>query len=540
VPSVPRLDLRYEPVVDDPHTASLGEMVALARRPRALARALKAERGAALEILVDDCPLSGVQALVLLAVSALHPGPVVLVAPRRRGRLGRGRFLVRALLEVLRRLPAELLGTVRLYRHARAAATHDPRLKRRVSEVDSVLYIRTEPGLRWHGHLVGGASTHTSGVVNGFLSNGLEVEVMAAERPEWTDRARFTPVPVRRLYHLVPWLTLVDYGDAVATAAADRRPGFVYQRYSVGTWTGLHLAERFGVPLVLEYNGSELWVQSNWGAERPARLTTPLSALERRNVESASLVVVVSGVLKDQLVEGGIASDRVLVAPNGVDVERLRRYRQSTPEAWRSELGLPAAPTIGFVGSFGVWHGVRLLPAMVARVAEAVPGARWQLIGDGDLHAEIRDEIVRRGLGDYVAMPGVVSHERALELLSSCDVCVSPHVPNADGSRFFGSPTKLFEYMGLAKPIVASDLEQLGEVIVDEESGLLCPPGDPEAAAAAAVRLLGDPDLRARLGAAALERATTAYSWRTHTARILDALRSGEAATGSGLPAQTH
>jgi glycosyltransferase involved in cell wall biosynthesis len=540
VPSVLRLDLRYEPDLHDPHTASLGDVVSLARRPRALSRALSADRSGDLEILVDDCPLSGVQALVLLAVSALHKGRVALVAPTRRRRLGRGRFLVRALLEVVRRVPGELVATARLYRRAQAATTHDPRLARRVSEVESVLYVRTEPNLRWHGHLVGGASTHTSGVVNGFVSNGLEVEVMAAERPEWTDRARFTPVPVRRLYHLVPWLTLADYGEAIAAAATGRRPGFVYQRYSVGAWTGLRLAERFGVPLVLEYNGSELWVQTNWGAEHPARLTAPLSALERRNVESASLVVVVSDVLKDQLVEGGIASDRVLVAPNGVDVERLRRYRERTPEAWRSELGLAAAPTIGFVGSFGVWHGVRLLPPMVARVAEAIPGARWQLIGDGDLHAEIRDEIVRRGLAANVTMPGVVPHERALELLASCDVCVSPHVPNADGSRFFGSPTKLFEYMGLAKPIVASDLEQLGEVVVDGESGLLCPPGDPDAAASAAVRLLGEPELRARLGAAALERATAAYSWRAHTARILDALRSGGAVTASRLPARTY
>jgi len=178
--------------------------------------------------------------------------------------------------------------------------------------------------------------------------------------------------------------------------------------------------------------------------------------------------------------------------------------------------------------------GVRLLPAMVARVAEHVPDARWQLIGDGDLHDEVREEIARRGLVDRVAMPGVVPHDRALALLASCDVCVSPHVPNADGSRFFGSPTKLFEYMGLAKQIVASDLEQLGEVIADGASGVLCPPGDPDAAAAAVVRLLGDPALRARLGMAALERVATAYSWRAHTARILDALRADGAGTVAG------
>jgi glycosyltransferase involved in cell wall biosynthesis len=121
-------------------------------------------------------------------------------------------------------------------------------------------------------------------------------------------------------------------------------------------------------------------------------------------------------------------------------------------------------------------------------------------------------------------MSGLVPHGRALELLSACDVCVSPHVPNSDGSRFFGSPTKLFEYMGLGKAIVASDLEQIGTVIESERSGLLHPPGDIDMAAAAIERLLGEAALRERLGAAALARARERYSWTAHVRRILDAL----------------
>jgi glycosyltransferase involved in cell wall biosynthesis len=121
-------------------------------------------------------------------------------------------------------------------------------------------------------------------------------------------------------------------------------------------------------------------------------------------------------------------------------------------------------------------------------------------------------------------MPGIVSHDRALALLAASDVCVSPHVPNPDGTRFFGSPTKLFEYMGLAKPIVASDLEQLGEVIDDGKTGVLTTPGDAASAAREIARLLGDPDERARLGGAALESARSTYSWEAHTRRILEAL----------------
>ena len=78
--------------------------------------------------------------------------------------------------------------------------------------------------------------------------------------------------------------------------------------------------------------------------------------------------------------------------------------------------------------------------------------------------------------------------------------------------------------MGLGKPIVASDLDQIGEVIDHERNGLLVPPGDISAAAAAVRRLLADDALRARLAEAALDDALSTFSWNAHVRHILDAL----------------
>jgi glycosyltransferase involved in cell wall biosynthesis len=161
---------------------------------------------------------------------------------------------------------------------------------------------------------------------------------------------------------------------------------------------------------------------------------------------------------------------------------------------------------------------------LVELVAERRDDARWVLVGDGPLHAEIAADIERRGLSNRVRLTGVVAHPRAIGLLACCEVCVSPHVPNPDGTPFFGSPTKLFEYMGLGRAIVASDLDQIGEVLDDGRTALLTPPGDVPAAAAAVVRLLGDEALRARLGEAALQVALERHSWDAHVGRILGAL----------------
>ena len=64
--------------------------------------------------------------------------------------------------------------------------------------------------------------------------------------------------------------------------------------------------------------------------------------------------------------------------------------RAQRPEEWRAATGRPQAPTVGFIGTFGLWHGVKVLPEMIDAVARERPDVRWVLIGDGLLHDEVR------------------------------------------------------------------------------------------------------------------------------------------------------
>jgi len=363
-----------------------------------------------------------------------------------------------------------------------------------------------------------------TGVVNGMLDNAVDVEVLAPGSLPGL-RAEVRAVPLRRIFHFQPWLTQAAYALEIERESESLEPDFVYQRYEPGSLAGLRVANRKRVPLVIEYNGSELWVEQNWSAAgRASRGAKMQQLIEDGILAQASLVVVVSDPLRDQLLERGIPSARILVNPNGVETDALAPYRAKSSEQWRSAGGLPEAPTVGFIGTFGLWHGVLELPEMIERVAAGAPDARWVLVGDGEYWTEVEVALARRGLLGLVTMPGAMPREKALAMLAAADVCVSPHVPNPDGSRFFGSPTKLFEYMGLAKPIVASDLEQIGEVLTDNVTGLLHTPGDATAAAAAVIELLGDDARRERLGAAALSHAESSYTWRRHCERILAAI----------------
>jgi glycosyltransferase involved in cell wall biosynthesis len=103
---------------------------------------------------------------------------------------------------------------------------------------------------------------------------------------------------------------------------------------------------------------------------------------------------------------------------------------------------------------------------------------------------------------------------------------VSPHVAAKDGSEFFGSPTKLFEYLAMARPVVASRLGQIADVIVDGENGLLVEPNDAQALARAIERLADDTSMRGRMGAQARRTVIDRFTWQQNAARVFDSVMS--------------
>jgi glycosyltransferase involved in cell wall biosynthesis len=300
----------------------------------------------------------------------------------------------------------------------------------------------------------------------------------------------------------------------------------VYQRYSLHNFAGLRLAHHLRVPFVLEYNGSEVWMSRHWG--RPLKYEALAERIERVNVGAADLVVVVSGPMRDELVARGVPANRILVNPNAVDPQRYRPDTDGT--AVRSRLALQGKTVVGFISTFQAWHGAEVLAAAFALLMRDHPeyreSVRLLMVGSGPRLAPSRQILSDGGLDDLVTFVGLVPQEEGPHYLAACDVLVSPHVRNPDGTPFFGSPTKLFEYMAMSKGIVASNLDQIGEVLRHGETAWLVPPGQPEALASGLARLIADRDLRTTLGAAAHRAALAHHTWRAHVRATLAALES--------------
>ncbi|HEV8122347.1 MAG TPA: glycosyltransferase family 4 protein, partial [Candidatus Polarisedimenticolia bacterium] len=370
----------------------------------------------------------------------------------------------------------------------------------------------------------GGSVAHTAGVAGGFAKAGASLSFISTAPPATVDPDRHPIhlVPPSRRYNIlreVPYFAhALRFARASGRILREQPADLLYQRFDPASCAGVILSRRLGVPLVLEFNGSEVWIADHW--DRPYRHRDLFRDTETVNLEHADLIVVVSEVLRDGLIQRGVAEDRVVVRPNGVDPERYRPDLDGG--AVRRRLGLEGSVVVGFVGTFGMWHGAKVLARAARSVLAQRPEARFLFVGEGKERGEA--EAILADERPRVRFTGLVPQEEGPEHLAAMDVLAAPHVGNPDGTRFFGSPTKLFEYMAMGRGIVASRLEQIEQVLEDGRSALLVPPGDEAALSRALLKLVDDAALRARLGAAARARACERHTWEVHVRGIVSAL----------------
>lgn len=383
-----------------------------------------------------------------------------------------------------------------------------------------VAYLRVNP---WQEIRVGGSVAHTSGVLAALREAAIQVTHVGTNKFPLALQLGIGTYEVPPTFWLrnLPEMPLIIYSECFArhcyALLAENPPDFVYQRYSLLNYSGALVARHFGCPFVLEYNGSEVWMARNWAT--PLVFDALADRIEQLNLFRADLVTVVSKALRDEVVARGVPPERVLVNPNGVDPTKF--HPGIDGNAVRGRLGLEGKFVIGFIGTFGPWHGASVLARSIVAVTTRIPQAHFLFIGDGAEMSKVKAIVAEEGVRGHVTFVGLVPQEEAPIYLAACDIFTSPHVGNPDMSPFFGSPTKLFEYMAMGKAVVASDLDQIGEVLSHGKTAWLVPPGDSAALADGLCTLGEDSNLRRALAEAARHEVVEKYTWEAHVKRIL-------------------
>jgi glycosyltransferase involved in cell wall biosynthesis len=382
-----------------------------------------------------------------------------------------------------------------------------------------------------------GASAHVRGLVRALQHQGHEVDVLAANVGAGGSDDGSFPVrelpfgeALRELYgalrqedvcqgtrlakdlrNLLYALSLELQGRLVLER---NRPDVIYERYCLFSTAGLELARHFDVPLLLEVNAPLVLEQQR---VRGLSLPTVARAAERLIFTRADHVLVVSEWLREYVIAQGVGAGRVSVVPNAADPE-LFSPRHAGADLRRT-LGWSDRFVVGFVGSMKRWHGVSTLVEALQRLGGAGGPFRLLLVGAGPEWPDLQAAIARSGIGAAVHATGAVAHERVPALIEAMDVVVAPYAPGADS---YFSPVKLFEYMAMARPVVAARIGQTADVIEHGRSGWLYEPGDVTQLADAIRTLSGDASLRERLASAARQRVLVNYTWQHNARRVTE------------------
>lgn len=514
--------------------------------PAALIRRLAGISARRAYILLEDESSRPILPILQTLASFSRAGSLEVV----HGNLQRERFSRLGVVpELLHVGAASLAGHlhVRKSRAACRALLSEARTPFPFGTANRVLYLKTN---LWFGVKAGGSVGHVAGVVNGMLSHGLQVDYYGPEVPAMVDpEASFHQLNPPRYYGLPVGTNLFRFGHdivrQVMATAQQQAYDFIYQRMSIANFSGVELSRRLRLPLVLEYNGSEVWAQKNWG--KAVAYSQQAQLAEDVCLRHSQLIVTVSDVLRDELVGRGVEPERVVSYPNCIDprVFNPERFSEADHLALRHSLGIaPDAKVALFLGTFGQWHGVPVLAQAVARlVAEKADWLRkhrvfFLFVGDGTTMPEVRQTLASPACEPFHKLLGLVPQAEAPAYLAMANILLSPHVDNPDGTRFFGSPTKLFEYMAMSRGIYASRLQQIGEVLHNSLDVTSLPTSAPDEAARQ-VAVLGRPgnvddlirgieflverpDWCSKLGGNARAEALRKYTWQHHVQAILN------------------
>jgi glycosyltransferase involved in cell wall biosynthesis len=277
-------------------------------------------------------------------------------------------------------------------------------------------------------------------------------------------------------------------------------------------WTLARILRREGIQ-VIHMHTSHACTLGGWAA-RLSR--TPVRIISRRvdfSVRSNPLrklkyqwgvdrIVAISDGVRKVLIEDGLDPNRIVVIRSGIDPQAFDP-NYPAGEA-RREFGFPdRSPVIGCVAHFADHKGHRYLIEAAVRVAAAVPDVRFLLVGDGELRPKIELQIKELKLERHVILTGF--RQDVPRLLAAMDVVVL-------SSHLEGLGTSLLDAMAMARPVVATRVGGIPEMVEDGLNGLLVPPRDPSALADALITLINRPDERKRMGQAGRARMLEKFS----------------------------
>lgn len=355
-----------------------------------------------------------------------------------------------------------------------------------------------------------GASTHILHNVRGLVNRNYDVHLITPNdgllpTEDTIDGARVTRISQNLTQNFLARAS--HFGKAV-TSHLIINPNYDIVHYR-NVWDGLSIAQnkkRFGYKTLFEVNGLPSVELKYHYPGIDHELLLKIKEQEIATLHLSDAIICPSSVTRDYIASLGLNRKLVTVIPNGVSASDF------------SPSPLPVrdgrVPVMLYIGTLADWQGLDVVVKALPKILEQ-RAIRLHIVGRGRSRQRkiLSKQIRRLGVEGSVIVQPAVPHHEIPALIAGSDICVAPLGLNDRNVTQGACPIKVLEYMAAGRPLLASNMPIVRELVREDVDALLFSPNDPDDLARQVIALLNDFELSKRLANSASERALTKFTW---------------------------
>jgi glycosyltransferase involved in cell wall biosynthesis len=365
-----------------------------------------------------------------------------------------------------------------------------------------------------------GASTHILNNLRGLVNGGYNVHLITPNdgllpTEDTIDGAQVTRISQDLTQNFLA--RAVHFGKSVnlhiALSAVEAYEVIHYRN----VWDGLTIAQnkkRFGYKTLFEVNGlPSVELKYHYPGLDP-ELLSKIKEQEIATLHLSDVIICPSRVTRDYIASLGLDRRLVTVIPNGVSPSDF----SASPLPNRDG----RVPVILYIGTLADWQGLDVVIKAMPKILEQ-QAVRLQIVGRGRSRQRkmLAKQIHKLGIVDHVTVLPAVPHHEIPALIAASDICVAPLGLNDRNVTQGACPIKVLEYMAAGRPLLASNMPIVRELVREDVDALLFSPNNPDDLARQTLALLDDFELSKRLAESASERALTKFTWHESQKKLV-------------------
>jgi len=362
-----------------------------------------------------------------------------------------------------------------------------------------------------------GASTHILHNIRGLVNSQLDVHLMTPNdgllpTEDVQDGASVTRIPQDVTQNFLA--RAVHFGKMVHAHLSTAQYDVVHYR---NVWDGIHIAQnkkRFGYKTLFEVNGlPSIELKYHYPGLDP-ELLTKIKEQEIATLHLSDAIICPSNVTRDYIASLGLGRKLITVIPNGVSPSDFSASPLPSREGW--------IPTLLYIGTLADWQGLEVVVKALPKILEQ-QAVQLRIVGRGrSRQRKVLSKHIRKlGVEGSVLVQPAVPHYEVPALIAESDICIAPLGLNDRNVTQGACPIKVLEYMASSRPLIASNMPIVRELVREDVDGLLFSPNDPEDLARKVLMLLNDVELSKRLADSATERALTKFTWHESQKKLV-------------------